>query len=94
MTVNIPAAINDSVYIRHTGKGDTGSAGGSAGDLYVQIRVKPSATYSRKGEDLYINAPVTLFDLVLGHEITIPHPTGERTIKIPKGTQISDKVKV
>ena len=94
LTVNIPAAINDSVYIRHTGKGDTGSAGGSAGDLYVQIRVKPSSIYSRKAEDLYINASVSLFDLVLWHEINIPHPTGEKTIKIPKGTQISDKVKV
>jgi len=94
LTVNIPASINDGVYIRHTGKGDTGSAGGSAGDLYVQIRVKPSTTYSRKGEDLYINATVSIFDLVLGHEISIPHPTGEKKIKIPKGTQISDKVKV
>ncbi len=94
LTINIPAGIKDGVYIRHTGKGDTGSAGWSTWDLYVQIRVKPSTIYSRKNDDLYINASVTIFDLVLGNEITIPHPTGEKKIKIPKGTQISDKVKI
>lgn len=94
ITVNIPSWIKDGVYIRHTGKGDTWSSWWSTGDLYVQIRVKPSTIYSRKWEDLYIHATVTIFDLVLGNEITISHPTGEKKIKIPKGTQVSDKVKI
>ncbi len=92
--VNIPEGIKDNVYIRHTGKGDDGVAGGHAGDLYVQIMVKPSRIYSRKENDLYLNTEVSIFDLVLGKEITIPHPTGDKTIKIPKGTQISDKIKI
>ena len=92
--VTIPEGIKDNVYIRHTGKGDDGVAGGATGDLYVQIKVKPSKIYSRKENDLYLHAEVNIFDLVLGQEITIPHPKGDKTIKIPKGTQISDKIKI
>lgn len=94
LEVTIPEGIKDNVYIRHTGKGDDGRADGQPGDLYVQIKVKPSRIYSRKENDLYLNAEVSIFDLVLGQEITIPHPTGDRTIKIPKGTQVSDKIKI
>lgn len=92
--INVPEGIKDNVYIRHSGKGDAGIAGGPSGDLYVQIKVRPSKIYSRKENDLYLNAEVSIFDLVLGKEISIPHPTGDRTIKIPKGTQVSDKIKV
>lgn len=94
LEVNVPAGIKDNVHIRHTGKGDDGVAHGASGDLYVQIRIKPSSIYSRQGNDLYLQAQVSIFDLVLGGEITIPHPTGDKTIKIPKGTQVSDKIKV
>lgn len=92
--VNIPEGIKDNVYIRHSNKGDEGVAGWPSWDLYIQIRVKPSTIYSRKDNDLYLNTEVSIFNLVLWGEITIPHPTGDKTIKIPKGTQISDKIKI
>ena len=92
--VNIPEGIKDGVYIRHTGKGDDGIAWWQTWDLYIQIRVKASKYYSRQENDLYLNAEVSIFDLVLGQEITIPHPTGDKKIKIPKGTQVSDKIKI
>lgn len=94
ITVNIPEAIKDGVYIRHTGKGDAGLGGGTPGDLYVQIRVKATNVYTRKDNDLYVHTPVSIFDLVLGNEISIPHPKGAQSVKIPKGTQVSDKVRV
>lgn len=93
LTINIPAGIKDGVYIRHTGKGDAG-IGGDVGDLYVQIRVKVSSVYTRKGDDIEMKVELSIFDLVLGSEITISHPTGNKKIKIPKGTQVSDKVKI
>ncbi len=94
LTVNIPAGIKDGVYIRHTGKGDAGIGWWQVWDLYVQIKVKPSSIYTRKWDDIEMKVEVNIFDLVLGNEITISHPTWNKKIKIPKGTQVSDKVKI
>lgn len=94
LTVNIPAGIKDGVYIRHTGKGDAGIGWWQVWDLYVQIKVKPSSIYTRKWDDIEMKVEVNIFDLVLGSEITISHPTWNKKIKIPKGTQVSDKVKI
>jgi curved DNA-binding protein len=44
------------------------------GDLYFKINVKPSDIYERKGDDLYAKVDVSVFDLVLGAEVTVPHP--------------------
>jgi molecular chaperone DnaJ len=43
---------------------------------------------------LYVQAEVSLFDVILGGEIEVPHPEGKMKVKIPKGTQIGDKIKV
>lgn len=94
LTINIPAGIKDWVYIRHTGKWDAGIGGWQVWDLYVQIRVKTSNIYTRKWDDIEMKVELSIFDLVLWAEITISHPTGNKKIKIPKGTQISDKVKI
>jgi DnaJ-class molecular chaperone len=62
------------VLIKYSGKGDESPSGGSPGDLYVKISVAASDVFYRKGDDLYYTAPMTIFDLVLGGKITIPHP--------------------
>jgi molecular chaperone DnaJ len=94
LTVNIPAGIKDDVYIKYAGKGHDGPWGVPAGDLFIKIRILASANYERKGSDLYVKADVTLFDLVLGGTVEVPHPEGKLQIKIPKGTQIGDLVKI
>jgi DnaJ-class molecular chaperone len=64
------------------------------GDLYLKIRLTPSHKYRRKDDDLYVQAEVSLFDMVLGGEIEVPHPEGKMKVKVPKGTQIGDRIKV
>jgi DnaJ-class molecular chaperone len=64
------------------------------GDLYFKVNVKASDIYERKGDDLYTQVDVSLFDLVLGGEVTSPHPEGNFKVKIPKGTQLHDLIKV
>lgn len=64
------------------------------GDLYFKVSVKASDIYERKGDDLYTQVDVSLFDLVLGGEVTAPHPEGNFKVKIPKGTQLHDLIKV
>jgi len=92
--IKIPAGIKDDAYIKYPGKGDDGIGGASTGDLYLKIRITPNNKYRRKENDLYVTADVNIFDVVLGGDIQVPHPEGSMKIKIPKGTQIWDKIRI
>jgi molecular chaperone DnaJ len=94
MEIKIPAGIKNDAYLKYAGRGNAGIGDAPAGDLYLKIRVLPSTKYRRKDDDLYIQAEVSLFDVVLGGEIDVPHPEGKMKVKVPKGTQIGDKIKV
>lgn len=91
--MKIPAAIKPGAYIKFAGKGDE-SSDHHIGDLYVQINVTPSRLYERKGEHLYTKAAISLYDMVLGGEVTVDHPEGKIKIKVPKGTQVGDMIKI
>lgn len=62
--------------------------------MYIKIAVKASSVRQREGDDIVVLADVTIFDLVLGAEIQVEHPEGKITVKIPKGTQVNDILKV
>ncbi len=93
LDIKIPTGIKDNVYLKYSEKWDFWP-NGNAGDLYIKILVESSNTYTRKWEDLYINVPVSIFDMVLGAEQKINHPEWKLSIKIPKGLQVKDKIKV
>ncbi|GII30739.1 molecular chaperone DnaJ [Planotetraspora mira] len=83
----IPAGVGDAQRIRLKGKGAPGENGGPAGDLYVQVHVKPHAVFGRSGENLTINVPVTFPEAALGAEIKVPTLSGMPvTLRIPEGT--------
>lgn len=82
--VTIPRGIADGQRIRLAGQGGSGSP---SGDLYLVVKVLDDPTYQRKGNDLYVDLPVSLYDLVLGSEVTVPTLTGSVSMKIPEGTQ-------
>jgi len=92
--IKVPAGIKDDAYIKYPGKGDEGIGDAPAGDLYLKIRITPTNKYHRKENDLYVTTEVSIFDLVLGGEISVPHPEGKMEVKIPKGTQIWDKIRI
>jgi len=91
--VKIPEWIDDGVYIKFAGKWHQW-LNGYDGDLYIKIIIKPSSLYERKGDNLYIKIPVTIFDMVLWAEKQITHPEGKLKIKIPKATQVWDMIKI
>lgn len=93
LEVEIPAAIKAGAYIKFASKGNE-SSGHHVGDFYIQINVVNSRLYERKGENLYTKANVSLFDMVLWWEITVEHPEGKLKIKVPKGTQVGDMIKI
>lgn len=92
--IKIPAGIKDDAYIKYPGKWNAGIWEAPDGDLYLKIRITPTNKYRRQENDLYIKTDISLFELVLGGEIEVPHPEGKIKVKIPKGTQIWDKIRV
>lgn len=85
--VKIPAGVDNGSRIRLTGEGVAGRPGGRRGDLYLVVRVRPHPTFERKGDDLYVEVPVTFPEAALGAEITVPTINGRVKMKVPPGTQ-------
>ncbi|MEU9834306.1 molecular chaperone DnaJ [Streptosporangium sp. NPDC048047] len=83
----IPAGVADGQRIKIKAKGAPGENGGPAGDLYVQVHVKPHAVFGRTGENLTVTVPVTFTEAALGAEIKVPILKGMPvTLRIPEGT--------
>lgn len=94
LDLEIPAWIKTWSYLKYAEKWDEGLGNTPAWDLYIKIEVSASTKYERKEDDLYTTADATLFDLILWGEITVPHPEGKIKVKIPKWTQIGQKIHV
>ena len=85
--VHIPAGIEDGSRLRSSGHGEAGFRGGSSGDLYVVVHVKPHELFVRQGEDLLCDVPISFSVAALGGEIEVPTLSGPAILKIPAGTQ-------
>lgn len=87
LSVKIPAGIDNGDRIRLSGEGEAGQNGGPSGDLFVQIRVKPHAVFSRTESDLRMDVPVSFSMAALGGEIEVPTMSGKVKLSIPAETQ-------
>ena len=85
--VNIPAGVDTGAKIRVSGEGEPGDNGGTYGDLFIVISVKPHDFFERDGDDIYCEIPITFGQAALGDEIEVPTIDGKVRIKIPEGTQ-------
>ncbi|MBV8724284.1 MAG: DnaJ domain-containing protein [Candidatus Eremiobacteraeota bacterium] len=85
--VTIPKGIREGQRIRLAGQGGAGSNGGPNGDLHLIVQLHDDPTFKRKGDDLYVDLPVSIYDLVLGGEVDVPTLSGEVAMTIPAGTQ-------
>jgi molecular chaperone DnaJ len=87
LQVKIPAGIDDGMRIRSAGHGEPGVNGGPAGDLYVEIRIKPHQFFTREDDDLHCEIPVSFATAALGGELEVPTLSGKVSLSIPEGTQ-------
>ena len=87
LSVKVPAGVDDGDRIRLSGEGEAGRNGGPAGDLYVEIRVKPHKIFEREGSNLSCEVPVSFATAALGGEVELPTLDGNVSLKVPAGTQ-------
>jgi molecular chaperone DnaJ len=87
LSVKVPPGVDDGDRIRLSGEGEAGRNGGPAGDLYVEIRVKPHKLFSREGADLACEVPISIATATLGGEVELPTLDGNVSLKVPGGTQ-------
>lgn len=86
--VRIPAGIDNGMRLKMSGHGDAGEAGGPPGDLYVYIEVEPHEAFTREGDDVYLEFPLTFPEAALGTKKEVPTPFGDKVrIQVPEGTQ-------
>lgn len=86
LDVTIPAGVVDGQMLRLTGKGAPGSGSGGPGDAQIVLEVAPDRRFTRDGDDITFEVPVSLSEAVLGDRIRVPTPTGDVTMTIPPGS--------
>lgn len=86
LEVKIPAGLVDGQTIRLRGKGAPGIGEGGPGDALIQIDVLPDPRFTRDGDDILLELPVSLSEAVLGGKVRVPTPTGDVTMSVPKGS--------
>ena len=86
LRVKIPAGVRDAARIRLAGKGEPGTQGGQAGDLYVRVHVTPHPLFGRRGDDLTVDLPISYPEAALGANVEVPTLNGPVKLKIPAGT--------
>jgi molecular chaperone DnaJ len=92
--VRIPAGAQNGSRLRVPGKGNAGTLGAPAGDLYITTRVEEHPFFRRDGDSIHIRVPVSVSEAGLGAKIEVPTIDGRALLKIPPGTQNAQKFRL
>lgn len=93
--VQIPSGIDDNQTIQLSGKGEAGSKGGPNGDLLITVRVRPHDIFQRRGNDVFINMPISFVEAALGANVKVPTIDGGCVeLTIPEGTQAGTRFRM
>jgi molecular chaperone DnaJ len=92
--VRIPPGVRSGSRLRVPGKGNAGSMGAPAGDLYITTRVEEHPYFHRDGDDIHIRVPVAVWEAGLGAKIEVPTIDGRTLLKIPQGTHNGQKFRL
>ena len=84
LEVNIPPGTRDGQTLRLKGKGRPAAGEGPAGDALIEISVLPHPYFTRKGDDIYLDLPISIKEAVLGAKVAVPTPSGTVTATVPR----------
>lgn len=87
LKVCLPAGIENGAILRFSGEGEPGVGGAAPGDLHVTVTVNPHPVFTREGQDVVCELPVTPADAVLGLAVEVPTLDGRVRMRLPPGTQ-------
>lgn len=87
IAVKIPAGVEDGSRIRLSGEGDQGVKGSPSGNLYLSLSVKRHQFFSRDGDDIHYELPISFTQAALGAEVEVPTLENSDKLKIPAGSQ-------
>ena len=92
ITVSVPAGAVDGGKLRYKRRGEYGVAGGERGDLVVTTHVEEHPLFKRKGADVTMEVPISVYEAALGCTVDVPTPGGATVrLKVPAGTQTGKK---
>jgi len=92
--VDIPAGVDTGLRLQMPGQGEVGPAGGAAGDLFLEIKVRHDETFSRNGDDLLATIEVGMVDAILGTRTTLKALDGDVEVDIKPGTQSAEVITI
>jgi len=92
--VRIPPGAEDQSRVRVPGKGGPGHMGGPPGDLLLTLQVESHPSFTREGDDLYVDLPISLGEAFHGAQVKVPTPHGEVKLTVPQGVQSGRKLRL
>ena len=93
-TVNVPAGVRDGQRIRVAGRGGEGIGGGSTGDLFLRVHLRPHRVFRVDGRDLHVDVLVTPWDAALGTTLQVPTLTGSAKVRLPAGSSSGRRLRL
>ncbi len=94
LNVKIPKGVRHGQKIRLAGQGGPGFGGGKAGDLFLEIDIRPDGRYRVDGGDVYLTLPVTPWEAALGGKVTVPLPSGTVDLTIPANSNQGSRMRL
>ena len=86
LDVTIPPGTEEGQTLRLKGQGQPGIGGAGPGDAFIEIHIKAHPFFTRVGNDVHVELPVTLPEAVLGGSVNLPTVDGKVSLKIPPGS--------
>lgn len=87
ISVRVPPGVEEGTSLRLPGQGDISPDGGTPGDAYVSIHIKPHEIFKRVGDDLICKIPISFSQAALGTQVEVPTLDGSEKLVIEAGTQ-------
>jgi curved DNA-binding protein len=92
--VEIPPGVRDGQRIRLAGQGSSGAGGGTPGDLFLRVRLKPDPRFRVEDRNLYVELPVTPWEAALGSEVPVPTLDGSARVRVPPGSSTGRRLRL